>query len=204
MHPTSPHLGSRYHQKHLTHLVNCICKPFVCLLIFVSYEMLLDVISDWLCGAPLSHLYVAYQPASVEHRVRSNHTKVNCETGKINFMKRQKNIVIKLTKTFQKCTNNCWGISGTFVTGRAESINAWFSLWWCAMLSSCWTYRNLFQLIDFCLSHSLKDTVVSYMERKNLDFPSEVEELFPEEILLSQCIDMWKYSVGLRKERNQS
>ncbi|KAK9962831.1 hypothetical protein ABG768_008181 [Culter alburnus] len=50
----------------------------------------------------------------------------------------------------------------------------------------------------------LKDTVVSYMERKNLDFPSEVEELFPEEILLSQCIDMWKYSVGLRKERNQS
>lgn len=106
MHPTSPHLGSRYHQKHLTHLVNCICKPFVCLLIFVSYEMLLDVISDWLCGAPLSHLYVAYQPASVEHRVRSNHTKVNCETGKINFMKRQKNIVIKLTKTFQKCTNN--------------------------------------------------------------------------------------------------
>ncbi|XP_067222276.1 E3 ubiquitin-protein ligase rnf213-alpha-like [Chanodichthys erythropterus] len=50
----------------------------------------------------------------------------------------------------------------------------------------------------------LKDTVVSYMERKNLDFPPEVEELFPEEILLSQCIDMWKYSVGLRKERNQS
>ncbi|ROL47362.1 E3 ubiquitin-protein ligase rnf213-alpha [Anabarilius grahami] len=51
---------------------------------------------------------------------------------------------------------------------------------------------------------SLKDTVVSYMERKNLDFPPEVDEFFPEEILLSRCIDMWKYSVSLRKERNQS
>ncbi|RXN29563.1 E3 ubiquitin-protein ligase RNF213-alpha-like protein [Labeo rohita] len=49
----------------------------------------------------------------------------------------------------------------------------------------------------------LKDTVVSYMERKDLDIPPEVEEFFPEEILLSQYTDTWKFSVLLRHERNQ-
>lgn len=49
----------------------------------------------------------------------------------------------------------------------------------------------------------LKDTVVSYMERKDLDIPPEVDEFFPEEILLSQYTDTWKYSVLLRQERNQ-
>ncbi|KAL1277475.1 hypothetical protein QQF64_024148 [Cirrhinus molitorella] len=49
----------------------------------------------------------------------------------------------------------------------------------------------------------LKDTVVSYMERKDLDIPLEVDEFFPEEILLSQYTDTWKFSVFLRQERNQ-
>nr|XP_055046764.1 E3 ubiquitin-protein ligase rnf213-alpha-like isoform X2 [Misgurnus anguillicaudatus] len=49
----------------------------------------------------------------------------------------------------------------------------------------------------------LKDTVVSYMERKDLDIPEEVLEFFPEEILLSQYIEAWKFSVLLRQERNQ-
>ncbi|XP_043106269.1 E3 ubiquitin-protein ligase rnf213-alpha-like isoform X2 [Puntigrus tetrazona] len=49
----------------------------------------------------------------------------------------------------------------------------------------------------------LKDTVVSYMERKDLDIPPEVDEFFPEEILLSQYTDTWKFSVLLRQERNQ-
>ncbi|KAK7143955.1 hypothetical protein R3I93_014959 [Phoxinus phoxinus] len=49
----------------------------------------------------------------------------------------------------------------------------------------------------------LKDTVVSHMERKDLDVPPEVDEFFPEEILLSQYIDTWKLSVHVRQERNQ-
>ncbi|XP_016095221.1 E3 ubiquitin-protein ligase rnf213-alpha-like isoform X1 [Sinocyclocheilus grahami] len=49
----------------------------------------------------------------------------------------------------------------------------------------------------------LKDTVVSYMERKDLGIPPEVDEFFPEEILLSQYTDTWKFSVLLRQERNQ-
>ncbi|XP_050960325.1 E3 ubiquitin-protein ligase rnf213-alpha-like, partial [Labeo rohita] len=50
----------------------------------------------------------------------------------------------------------------------------------------------------------LKETVVSYMERKGLDVPPEVEEFFPEEVLLSQCIEMWKFSALLRHGRNQN
>ncbi|KAF4115423.1 E3 ubiquitin-protein ligase rnf213-alpha isoform X2 [Onychostoma macrolepis] len=49
----------------------------------------------------------------------------------------------------------------------------------------------------------IKDTVVSYMERKDLDIPPEVDEFFPKEILLSQYTDTWKFSVLLRQERNQ-
>ncbi|XP_026120794.1 E3 ubiquitin-protein ligase rnf213-alpha-like [Carassius auratus] len=50
----------------------------------------------------------------------------------------------------------------------------------------------------------LKETVVSNMERKDLDVPPELDEFFPEEILLSQCVDAWKFSALLRQERNQS
>ncbi|XP_049324067.1 E3 ubiquitin-protein ligase rnf213-alpha isoform X2 [Astyanax mexicanus] len=50
---------------------------------------------------------------------------------------------------------------------------------------------------------SLKDTIVSYMERKDLDIPADVEEMFPGEILLSQYVEAWKFSVLLKQERNQ-
>ncbi|KAA0721415.1 E3 ubiquitin-protein ligase rnf213-alpha [Triplophysa tibetana] len=49
----------------------------------------------------------------------------------------------------------------------------------------------------------LKETLVAYMDRKKLDIPPEVEEFFPEEILLSECTKTWEYSVLLRQERNQ-
>ncbi|XP_048046866.1 E3 ubiquitin-protein ligase rnf213-alpha isoform X2 [Megalobrama amblycephala] len=49
----------------------------------------------------------------------------------------------------------------------------------------------------------LKDTIVSYMERKDLDIPPDVDEFFPEEILLSQYTNTWKFSVHVRQERNQ-
>ncbi|XP_043084874.1 E3 ubiquitin-protein ligase rnf213-alpha-like isoform X2 [Puntigrus tetrazona] len=44
----------------------------------------------------------------------------------------------------------------------------------------------------------LKITVVSYMERKDLDVPVEVDDFFPEEIPLSQCTEVWKFSALLR------
>nr|XP_003198100.2 E3 ubiquitin-protein ligase rnf213-alpha-like [Danio rerio] len=50
----------------------------------------------------------------------------------------------------------------------------------------------------------LKHTVVSYMERKDLDVPPEVEEFFPKEILLSEYTSTWNFSVNLRQKRSQS
>lgn len=50
---------------------------------------------------------------------------------------------------------------------------------------------------------SLKDTLVSYMERKDLDVPLDVEELFPEEIVLSQYVETWKFIVAFKQERGQ-
>ncbi|KAJ8263854.1 hypothetical protein GJAV_G00142150 [Gymnothorax javanicus] len=47
----------------------------------------------------------------------------------------------------------------------------------------------------------LKETLQSYMERKDLDLPRDVEELFPQEILLSQALDAWKFIVGFKQHR---
>ncbi|XP_063327964.1 E3 ubiquitin-protein ligase rnf213-alpha [Pelmatolapia mariae] len=49
----------------------------------------------------------------------------------------------------------------------------------------------------------LKDTLVSYMERKDMDIPADVEELFPEEILLSHYVEAWKFIVAFKQERGQ-
>lgn len=45
--------------------------------------------------------------------------------------------------------------------------------------------------------------MVSYMERKDMDVPPDVEELFPVEILLAQYIEAWKFSILLKQERMQ-
>ncbi|XP_068434126.1 E3 ubiquitin-protein ligase rnf213-alpha isoform X2 [Clinocottus analis] len=50
---------------------------------------------------------------------------------------------------------------------------------------------------------SLKVTLVSYMEHKDLDAPSDVEEHFPEKILLSQYVEAWKFSMAIKQERGQ-
>uniref|UniRef100_A0A3B4ASF9 Uncharacterized protein n=1 Tax=Periophthalmus magnuspinnatus TaxID=409849 RepID=A0A3B4ASF9_9GOBI len=47
----------------------------------------------------------------------------------------------------------------------------------------------------------LKDTLVSYMERKDMDVPPDVEELFPEEISLSHYVEAWKFCVSFKQER---
>ncbi|CAL8274226.1 unnamed protein product [Lota lota] len=48
----------------------------------------------------------------------------------------------------------------------------------------------------------LKDTVVSYMERKDLDVSPDVELWFPEDICLSQYIEAWKFSVVIKQENS--
>ncbi|XP_075942052.1 E3 ubiquitin-protein ligase rnf213-alpha-like isoform X1 [Anarhichas minor] len=50
---------------------------------------------------------------------------------------------------------------------------------------------------------SLKVTLVSYMERKDLDAPPDVEEHFPAEICLSQYVEAWKFIVAFKQERGQ-
>ncbi|KAK3552318.1 hypothetical protein QTP86_010384 [Hemibagrus guttatus] len=50
---------------------------------------------------------------------------------------------------------------------------------------------------------SVKDTMVSYIERKDMDVPPDVEELFPDTILLAQYIEAWKFSILLKQERMQ-
>uniref|UniRef100_A0A8C7K856 Ring finger protein 213 n=1 Tax=Oncorhynchus kisutch TaxID=8019 RepID=A0A8C7K856_ONCKI len=52
-------------------------------------------------------------------------------------------------------------------------------------------------------TYSLKDTLVSYMERKDLDVPHDVDELFPGEISLAQYIEAWKFTVAFKQERSQ-
>ncbi|KAJ7989846.1 hypothetical protein DPEC_G00308720 [Dallia pectoralis] len=49
----------------------------------------------------------------------------------------------------------------------------------------------------------LKDTLVSYMERKDMDVPHDVVEFFPEEISLAQYIEAWKFTVAFKQERSQ-
>ncbi|XP_071329691.1 E3 ubiquitin-protein ligase rnf213-alpha [Trachinotus anak] len=49
----------------------------------------------------------------------------------------------------------------------------------------------------------LKDTLVSYMERKDLDIPPDVEELFPDEICLSHYVEAWKFIINFKQERGQ-
>ncbi|KAM5307769.1 E3 ubiquitin-protein ligase RNF213 isoform 2-T2 [Glossophaga mutica] len=54
---------------------------------------------------------------------------------------------------------------------------------------------------DFKPSWSLRDTLVSYMETKDGDIPPEMEALFPEEILLSNCVSVWRTAVELKRGR---
>lgn len=50
---------------------------------------------------------------------------------------------------------------------------------------------------------SLKDTLVSYMERKDLDIPLDVDTLFPEQILLSHYVEAWKFIAAFKQERHR-
>uniref|UniRef100_A0A8C3XRT9 RING-type E3 ubiquitin transferase n=1 Tax=Chelydra serpentina TaxID=8475 RepID=A0A8C3XRT9_CHESE len=53
-------------------------------------------------------------------------------------------------------------------------------------------------------SWSLKDTLLSYIERKGSNVLTELEDLFPEEILLSHCIAAWKAAAVLKRDRRLS
>ncbi|XP_040919421.1 E3 ubiquitin-protein ligase rnf213-alpha isoform X2 [Toxotes jaculatrix] len=49
----------------------------------------------------------------------------------------------------------------------------------------------------------LKITLVSYMEHKDLDIPTDVQEIFPDEICLSHYVEAWKFIVAFKQERGQ-
>ena len=42
---------------------------------------------------------------------------------------------------------------------------------------------------------------MSYMETKDSDIPPEMESQFPEEILLSSCVAVWKMAAELKRNR---
>ena len=65
------------------------------------------------------------------------------------------------------------------------------------------TSDHMYYKVDVLSLESLKDTLVSYLERKDLDAPPDVEELFPEEICLSQYVEAWKFIVAFKQERGQ-
>uniref|UniRef100_W5N459 RING-type E3 ubiquitin transferase n=1 Tax=Lepisosteus oculatus TaxID=7918 RepID=W5N459_LEPOC len=56
---------------------------------------------------------------------------------------------------------------------------------------------------EFRPDWSLKHTLVSYIERKDLDVPPDMEEILPEETCLSQFVETWKFAVAFRQERHQ-
>ncbi|KAK0137548.1 E3 ubiquitin-protein ligase rnf213-alpha [Merluccius polli] len=55
---------------------------------------------------------------------------------------------------------------------------------------------------NFPPNWGLKDTLVSYIERKDLDVSPDVEEWFPVQISLSQYIEAWKFSVVFKQEHS--
>lgn len=54
-------------------------------------------------------------------------------------------------------------------------------------------YLHLFLL-------SLKLVVANHMDRKQVEVPRHVEENFPDNLKLSQIIEMWKYAVTAKQE----
>ncbi|KAK1330749.1 hypothetical protein QTO34_008687 [Cnephaeus nilssonii] len=61
--------------------------------------------------------------------------------------------------------------------------------------------RNPHTEADFKPDWSLRDTLVSYMETKEGDIPPEMEDQFPEEILLHHCVSAWKTAASLKRAR---
>uniref|UniRef100_I3MVC3 Ring finger protein 213 n=2 Tax=Ictidomys tridecemlineatus TaxID=43179 RepID=I3MVC3_ICTTR len=61
--------------------------------------------------------------------------------------------------------------------------------------------RNTQTRDSFNPKWSLRDTLVSYMETKDSDILPEVESQFPEEILLSSCVSVWKAAAARKQDR---
>uniref|UniRef100_A0A8C5Z1E6 Uncharacterized protein n=2 Tax=Marmota marmota marmota TaxID=9994 RepID=A0A8C5Z1E6_MARMA len=61
--------------------------------------------------------------------------------------------------------------------------------------------RNTQTQDSFNPEWSLRDTLVSYMETKDSDILPEVESQFPEEILLSSCVSVWKAAAAWKQDR---
>ncbi|XP_042369460.1 E3 ubiquitin-protein ligase rnf213-alpha-like [Plectropomus leopardus] len=53
---------------------------------------------------------------------------------------------------------------------------------------------------DYKPTWSVKETVGAYMDSKEVDVPRYVEEMFPENLLLSQIVETWKYAVAAKND----
>uniref|UniRef100_A0A8C2WA85 Uncharacterized protein n=1 Tax=Cyclopterus lumpus TaxID=8103 RepID=A0A8C2WA85_CYCLU len=53
---------------------------------------------------------------------------------------------------------------------------------------------------DYNPSWSVKETVCAYMDRKEVEVPSCVEDKFPENLLLSQIVETWKCAVTAKQD----
>lgn len=47
---------------------------------------------------------------------------------------------------------------------------------------------------------SVKETVGGYMDRKEVKVPAYVEDKFPENLLLSQIVETWKFAVIAKQD----
>ncbi|XP_069511290.1 E3 ubiquitin-protein ligase RNF213 isoform X2 [Ambystoma mexicanum] len=56
---------------------------------------------------------------------------------------------------------------------------------------------------EFNPSWSLYETLGSYIETKREEPYVELEDLFPQEILLSQCVEAWKAAAAMRRDRQK-
>ncbi|KAM4802731.1 LOW QUALITY PROTEIN: E3 ubiquitin-protein ligase RNF213-like [Urocitellus parryii] len=61
--------------------------------------------------------------------------------------------------------------------------------------------RNTQAQDSFNPEWSLRDTLVSYMETKESEVLPEMESQFPEEILLSSCVSVWKVAVAQKQDQ---
>lgn len=63
-------------------------------------------------------------------------------------------------------------------------------------------WETLFSAISLCLCfHSLRETLVGYLDTKGSDVLPDVESQLPEEILLSSCVPVWEAAAQLKRDR---
>lgn len=58
--------------------------------------------------------------------------------------------------------------------------------------------------VNAVLSSSLKESLLPYLDAKDADFAQELEDTFPDEILLSHAAGTWKAAAAFKREHRES